>query len=150
MEKYVGDGITSVFGAGKDGEQSVSNAVSCALTILTEINYAINGYLKGIGLPMFSCSIGIDYGRIWVARTGIKGMNQLTLVGNEVSIAKQLEEFSGNHQIFLGHTAYSGLTSKRQSFCTRQPDRDDFRWWLDNGVRYPFYRYTAHWKGYDL
>ena len=28
-------------------------------------------------------------------------MNQLTLVGNEVSIAKQLEEFAGNNKYFL-------------------------------------------------
>ncbi len=128
VEKYVGDGITSLFGAGKDGKTAVLDAAKCALTILTEIYYAMNEYLKSIDLPTFSCSIGMDYGRIWVARTGVKGMNQLTLVGNEVSIAKQLEEFSGDHQIFLGHNVYSKLLSGIQSFRIRQSDRDDFRW----------------------
>lgn len=149
IEKYVGDSITSLFGVGKNREQAITNAVYCGLTILTEINYTINGYLKSIDLPLFSCSIGIDYGNIWVARVGVQGMNQLTLVGNEVSIAKQLEEFAGNHQIFLGGSAYAGLPQKEQSFCKKQPDRDDFNWWT-NGNKYRFYRYTAHWNGYEL
>ncbi len=150
VEKYVGDGITSLFGAGKDKETAVLDAAKCALTILTEIYYAINGYLKSIDLSMFSCSIGMDYGRIWVARTGVQGMNQLTLVGNEVSVAKQLEEFSGYHQIFIGHNTYSALLSGIQSFCIKQPDRDDFRWWLNNNTKYPFYHLNAYWPGYEL
>ena len=32
--------------------------------------------------------------------TGIKGMNQLTLVGNEVSVS-QLEEFAGNKYFWV-------------------------------------------------
>ena len=149
IEKYVGDSITALFGVGKNREQAVTNAVYCGLTILTEIYYTINGYLESIGLPKFSCSIGIDYGNIWVARTGVQGMNQLTLVGNEVSTAKQLEEFAGNHQIFVGGDAYAGLSKREQAFCKRQLDRDDFNWWT-NGKKYPFYRYAAHWTGYEL
>lgn len=149
IEKYVGDSITALFGIGKNDEQSVSDAVSCGLTILTEIYYAINGYLKSINIPTFSCSIGIDFGNIWVARVGVQGMNQLTLVGNEVSIAKQLEEFSGNHQIFLGGSAFSRLSARRQSFCVLQPDRNDFDWWTDN-KKYRFYHYNAHWEGYEI
>ena len=149
IEKYVGDGITALFGVKKNKEQAVADAVCCGLTILTEIYYTINKYLKSIGLPTFSCSIGIDYGDIWVARAGVQGMNQLTLVGNEVSIAKQLEEFAGNHQIFLGEQAYTGLSQREHGFCKRQLDRDDFIWEM-NSKRYPFYHYDAHWTGYEL
>ena len=149
IEKYVGDGITSLFGVGKNREQAIADAVCCGLTILTEISYTINEYLKSIDLPLFSCSIGIDYGNIWVAHVGVQGMNQLTLVGNEVSIAKQLEEFAGNHQIFLGGSAYAGLPQKKQDFCKRQPDRNDFDWWIHPN-RYPFYHYAAQWNGYEL
>lgn len=149
IEKYVGDSITALFGVGKNQEQSVSDAVYCGLTILTEIKYAMNEYLDSISLPKFSCSIGIDFGNIWVARAGIQGMNQLTLVGNEVSIAKQLEEFAGNHQIFFGKDVQSKLTPKEQSFCSLQPDRDDFIWQV-NGKKYSFYHYNAYWKGYNL
>ena len=149
IEKYVGDGITSLFGVGKNKEQAITDAVHCGLTILTEIYYTINGYLKSIDLPGFSCSIGIDYGNIWVARVGVQGMNQMTLVGNEVSIAKQLEEFAGNHQIFLGGCVYAELSQREQSFCKKQLDRDDFKWQINN-KKYPFYHYSAYWTGYEL
>lgn len=150
IEKYVGDSITALFGVSKTKEQSVLDAVNCGLTILTEIYYVLNGYLESINLPKFSCSIGIDYGTIWVARVGVQGMNQLTLVGNEVSIAKQLEEFAGTHQMFLGGSAYRNLPVTEKSLCQVQPTRNDFTWTWGNGQKYPFYRYTGHWKGYEL
>ena len=77
-------------------------------------------------------------------------MNQLTLVGNEVSIAKQLEEFAGNHQIFLGGSTYIQLTEHEQSICKIQYARNDFTWTWNNGKRYPFYHYTAQWKNFEL
>ena len=149
IEKYVGDGITALFGVGKTMQNSILDAIQCGLTILTEINYSINGYLKSINLPLFSCSIGLDYGSIWVARAGVQGMNQLTLVGNEVSIAKQLEEYAGNHQIFLGSDVYSGLPNHNQSLCILQKDRDDFDWFRSNN-KYRFYHYHAYWNGYKI
>ena len=149
IEKYIGDGITALFGVGMDENATALCAIDCGLTILTVIEYVMNGYLKSIQLPYFSCSIGLDYGTIWVARTGIKGMNQLTLVGNEVSIAKQLEEFAGDYEMFLGHDVYSRLSDREQSFCHRQGNRNDFLWG-NNNKRYPFYKYTAHWNGYEL
>ena len=152
IEKYVGDGITSLFGIDVNKNTAVMNAISCGLAILTDIKYVMNEYLKSIHLPCFTCSVGLDYGKIWVARTGIKGMNQLTLVGNEVSISKQLEEFAGNNQIFLGHNAYLGLDHKQQSFCDQQKNRNDFLWvFNDNSDKtYTFYHYNAHWVGYEL
>ena len=155
IEKYVGDGITALFGIGVNKNAAVLNATRCGLTILTDIKYVMNKYLKSIHLPRFTCSVGLDYGEIWVARTGIKGMNQLTLVGNEVSISKQLEEFAGNNQIFLGHSAYLGLSGKLQSFCHQQKNRNDFLWVFgnnnnNNNERYTFYHYNAYWTGYEL
>ncbi len=150
VEKYVGDGITSVFGAGNNKGRAVSNAINCALDILTEIRYVINEYLEEINIPAFTCSIGIDYGDIGMARTGIKEMNQLTLVGNEVSSAKQLEEFAGNHQIFIGGIAYRELSSRERRFCKKQPDEKSFTWKWGNNEPYPFYRYATYWPGYKL
>ena len=152
IEKYVGDGITALFGIDVNKNIAVMNATICGLAILTDIKYVMNKYLKTIHLPCFTCSVGLDYGKIWVARTGIKGMNQLTLVGNEVSISKQLEEFAGNNQLFLGHSAYLGLDSKQQSFCNQQKNRDDFLWVFDDNIdkMYTFYHYNACWPGYNL
>ena len=80
VEKYVGDGISALFWVGKGEPETAKNAIECAMTIQAEIKHIMSGYLQEIGLPTFTCSMGIDYGTIWVARVDVKGMNQLTLV----------------------------------------------------------------------
>ena len=150
VEKYGGDSITALFGFGKSPQDSCANAINCGVTMLTEVYYAMNAYLESIGLPKFSCRIGIDYGQIWMARVGIKSMNQLTLVGDAVIIAKQLEEFAEGHKIFIGNDVYVNLPECRQRFCQRQENRD-FNWTVGpDNKPYAFYHYRAHWKGYSL
>lgn len=144
VEKYVGDGITALFGAGKGESEAAKDAVECAMTIQAEISHVMSEYLRQIGLPPFTCSIGMDYGTIWVARVGVKGMNQLTLVGNEVSIAKNLEDLAGDGEIMAGHCLCSRLSRKYQGYCRRQPTHENFTWELDRKP-YPYYRYDGHW-----
>lgn len=144
IEKYVGDGITALFGAGKSESVTAKNAVDCAITIQTEIEYVMGEYLKNIRLPAFTCSIGVDYGTIWVARVGIRGMNQLTLVGNEVSLAKNLEELAGHGEIFVGDCLQSRLPLEYKKYCEEQPRHPDFHWNI-NGKPYPYYKYTGRW-----
>jgi len=144
VEKYVGDGISAMFGVGKGGPEAVKNAVECAMTIQAEIKHVMGGYFEKVGLPSFTCSIGMDYGTIWVARVGVKEMNQLTLVGNEVSIAKNLEELAGRGEIFVGECIKARLGQKRQKYCDRQPPNQNFKWELD-GKRYRYYEYDGRW-----
>ena len=46
IEKYIGDGITALFGIGMDANATVSCAINCGLAILTIIKYVMNGYLE--------------------------------------------------------------------------------------------------------
>ena len=144
IEKYVGDGISALFGVGKGGPEAVKNAVECAMTIQAEIEHVMGKYLEKIGLPSFTCSIGIDYGTIWVARVGVKGMNQLTLVGNEVSIAKELEELAGPGEIFVGECLQIRLPYEYKKYCEEQPRDQDFDWTIDSRP-YSYYKYTGYW-----
>ena len=144
IEKYVGDGISALFGVGKGGPEAVKNAVECAMTIQAEIEHVMGRYLEKIGLPSFTCSIGMDYGTIWVARVGVKGMNQLTLVGNEVSIAKNLEELAGRGEVFVGECIKARLSQRRQKYCYLQPPNQNFKWELDR-KRYRYYKYDGRW-----
>lgn len=144
VEKYVGDGITALFGAGKGEPETVKNAVDCALTIQADIKHAMGKYLQQAGLPSFTCSIGIDYGTAWVARVGVRGSNQLTLVGNEVIIAKQLERLVADGGILVGERIYSLLPPEYQGYCERRPLRESFKWRLNNR-RYSYYEYCGQW-----
>lgn len=144
VEKYVGDGISALFGVGKDGEGAVLDAVECAMTMMAETKHAMGDYLCEVGLPRFTCSIGMDYGSIWVARVGVKGANQLTLVGNEVSLAKNLEEIAEDGQILVGGHFYNRLYDKYRGYCKRLPEREDFGW-TSGKKAYPYYRYEGRW-----
>ena len=144
VEKYVGDGISALFGVGKDGEGAVMDAIECAMTMRAETEHAMGEYLRGIGLPRFTCSIGIDYGDIWVARVGVRGANQLTLVGNEVSLAKNLEEIAEDGQILAGDCFCRRLRGKYRGYCWQMPGREDFGW-TAGGKPYPYYRYEGRW-----
>lgn len=144
IEKYVGDAISALFGVGKDGPEAVKDAVECAMTIQAEIKHVMGEYLEKIGLPSFTCSIGMDYGIIWVARVGVKGMNQLTLVGNEVSIAKNLEELAGNGKILVGECICVRLPPEYKRHCKQQPRRRGFKW-TRSGRPYPYYKYVGRW-----
>lgn len=146
VEKYVGDGITALFGAGKGGPEAVKNAVECAMTIQAEAQHVMGKYLKKIGLSPFTCSIGMDYGTIWVARVGVRGASQLTLVGNEVNVAKELEELAEPGETFVGECFWSRLGKKYQGYCKRQPASEDFTWTLPDGNDpYPYYKYSGEW-----
>lgn len=145
IEKYVGDGISALFGAGKGGEEAVLDAVECAMTMMAETKHAMGGYLREIGLPRFTCSIGMDYGDIWVARVGVTGANQLTLVGNEVSLAKNLEEIAEDGQILVGDCFCRRLRGKYREYCKLLPERDDFGWTIDDKA-YPYYKYEGRWR----
>lgn len=148
VEKYVGDGITALFGVGKNDLVTVKNAVDCALTIQADIKHAMSEYLRQVGLPPFTCSIGMDYGTVWVARVGVRGSNQLTLVGNEVVIAKQLEELAKDAGILLGAWIYSRLPLERQERCTPHPPDLNFQWTVD-GEPYFYYEYSGRWRVSD-
>ena len=144
IEKYVGDGITALFGAGKNGEGAVMDAIECAMTMMAETKHAMGDYLCEIGLPRFTCSIGMDYGDIWVARVGVKGANQLTLVGDRASLAKNLEEIADDGKILVGGHFYNRLYDKYRGYCKRLPEREDFGW-TSGKKAYPYYKYEGRW-----
>lgn len=150
-EKYVGDRVTALFGIGTSEEESVQNSIDCAITMLTEIKYVINPFLESKNLPSFSCSIGIDHGDVWVARIGMQGDNQLTLVGNAVNIASQLQELAKPNQILLGGNVYGYLLEDEQKRCREQIRPVDWDWiWIASKIPYRIYQYTGFWLEYPI
>lgn len=150
-EKYVGDRVTALFGIGQSESEAVQNSIDCAITMHTEIQYVINSFFKSINLPIFSCSIGIDHGNVWIAKIGMQGDNQLTLVGNAVNIASQLQELAKPNQILLGGNVYSNLSSTEKNYCYEQNRPDDWDWiWINGRIPYKIYRYGGHWRDYPI
>lgn len=150
-EKYVGDRVTALFGIGKDGKTAAQSCIDCALTMLTEIKYVMNPFLESIKLPKFSCSVGIDYGEVWIARIGMQGDNQLSLVGNVVNIASQLQDMANSNQILLGGNMFNELINDKQKRCSELIRPNDWTWvWSLTKAPYKIYSYTGFWVGYPL
>jgi class 3 adenylate cyclase len=150
VEKFVGDGITAVFGMEEDANLAVIHCINCAITMLTVIKYSINPYFRAIGLPEFTCSIGIDYGNVWLARTGIINFSQqFTLVGLEISIATKLMESAGANKILIGEEVYDNLSTTEKGYCVQLYAPQGWIW-TRYKRQYYLYRYNGIWDGYDL
>jgi class 3 adenylate cyclase len=151
IDRYVGDQVTALFGIDHECEKcGPEDSLKCALNMMTVIKYSLNPYLKSIGLPSISCSIGIDFGDVWIAKVGIRGINQLTLVGTTVNIAAQLVEIANNDHILLGEDVYDGISQDDKKFCEERVAKD---WtWQHTSSRTPyrFFWFKAHWGNYTL
>lgn len=150
IESYSGDRVTALFGAGQDKEKACQSCLDCGLTMITAVQFVLNPYLVKIGLPAFNCSVGMDYGETWIERVGIRGENQLTLVGHSVSIASQLQEISKPNHILLAHLFFTGLSLQEQKLCTRMEPDSSWRWTWNSGQAYPYYDYTGFWPDFKV
>ena len=148
VEKFIGDKVTAVFGIGETYELGCEHCLDCALTMLTKIKYSINPYFEIIGIPTFSCSVGIDFGTTGIARTGIHNSTQFSLVGNTVNIASRLEELASHNQILLGGNLYDNLPQNEKDLCKKK-SVSNWKWEIEKHP-YPVYKYTACWHGYPL
>ena len=150
VEKFVGDKVTAVFGIGETAKSGCKHCLDCALTMLTKIKYSINPYFQTIDMPSFSCSVGMDFGTTWIARTGIHNLTQFSLVGNTVNIASKLEEVALDNQIFLGSKLYDNLSQDEKKHC-KKISILDWNWvFTKDNNPYPTYKYSAYWSGYPL
>ena len=151
VEQYVGDSVTALFGVDYEAPKAAENCLNCALAMLTLIKYSVNQYLTNQELPTFTCSIGIDLDETWIERVGIRGTNQLTLIGHGVSRAAQLRELANPNEILLGDKLFQNLSDDEKKYCIAQPAASDWDWTYTNSQRaYPYYRYTGFWKQYPL
>jgi class 3 adenylate cyclase len=149
IELYVGDQVTALFGLEHNCTAcNPEDCLRCGLNMQTIIKYSLNPYFTSIGLPTISCSIGMDFGTIWLAKVGIKGSNQLTLVGYIVNVAAQLVDIAGYGQIFLGQNLYNRILEHDQGLCVPKTN-PDWRWQLNNAP-YRFFHYNAQWPNYSL
>lgn len=151
VESYSGDRVTALFGAGKGKAQAIEDCLNCGLTMLTVIQYVLNPYLARISLPSFRCAVGMEFGETWIERVGIKGENQLTLVGYPVNVASQLQELAKPSQILLAHGFYSGLSEGEKKHCQKMEPDKTWNWtYGEPRIPYPYYGYGGHWKDFPL
>jgi class 3 adenylate cyclase len=149
VEKFVDSKLTAMFAGESNASRACHDSIDCALSMLTDVEYAINPYLKKIGLPSFGCAAGIDFGYVRIERVGVKDENQYCVVGSTLDIAQDLEELAEKNRILVGQDVFRNLDEKEKERCRLQQFPSSWRWKYGEDY-YSYYAYVGVWNGYPL
>lgn len=100
---YDGDRVMAVF----LGDSKNTNAVRCGLKVHWTVDNIVMPALKAQYDTKFQIRqvVGIDTSPLWVARTGVRGANDLVWVGPAANYAAKLTELS-EYPIWITHRVY--------------------------------------------
>ncbi|KUH83145.1 MULTISPECIES: adenylate/guanylate cyclase domain-containing protein [unclassified Mycobacterium] len=137
---YDGDRIMAVFIGGSKN----SNAAKCGL----RINYAVRDILRPATKAQYPNNsfdlrqrVGIDTSPLFIARTGIRGSNDLVWVGNAANNAAKMAALPTTYPTYISASVYNMLGES--SKYGGEPKRD---MWTDLGTRDLGYRiYGSTW-----
>ena len=105
-----GDGILAGF---SNSETSISkqNAVRCALTMSTLLKFVVNNRIKKFNQEPLKCRYGIDYGRVYLKRVGVRGEKgtDFVYIGKSTSTAVKLQLKSSVEYLRVSQSVYEGL-----------------------------------------
>jgi class 3 adenylate cyclase len=141
---FDGDRVMAVF----IGDEKESLAAKCALQVNWIVTKVINP-LIGDAYPKLSYTmrqaVGIDSSKLFIARTGIRGSNDLVWVGRAANYAAKLSALrDGNYASFLTADVFSKL-SKQVKFGGSP---EQLMWtkfsWTDMGI--DAYKSTWRWS----
>jgi len=110
---YDGDRVMGIFIGGRQ----CNDAVRCAL----KINYAVKHYVQTEMTNVYSKSsykirhvVGIDTSEVRVARTGVRGDNDLVWVGNSANLAAKLTGESAEQATWITDRVYGYLNDENK------------------------------------
>lgn len=139
---YDGDRVMGIF----IGEAQCNDAVRCAL----KLNYAVKNYVQDELKSQYTNSqykirhvVGIDTSEVRVARTGVRGDNDLVWVGNSANLAAKLTSESADYATWITERVYSYLNDDNK-FSSGTNMWKSWSWSKHNNDR--VYSSTYWWK----
>jgi adenylate cyclase len=100
IDKYIGDGVMSIFGAPTATPDDARNAVEAAIHMQNRV-VKLNAQLQAEGLPEISVGIGLHTGEATIGYIGSDKRSEYTAIGDTVNLASRLESNAGGGQIFI-------------------------------------------------
>lgn len=97
IDKFLGDGILTLFGAPVSYIDNSENAVKCGLEMLVQLHELNEVYKEKFGFTV-AIGIGIHTGSVIVGNFGAKERMQYTAIGDVVNIAFRIQELSRDHK----------------------------------------------------
>jgi adenylate cyclase len=120
LDKYIGDGLMSLFGAPTATPDDACNAVAAAVEMQREIE-DINEELRAEGLSEIAIGIGLHTGVATVGYIGSERRSEYTAIGDTVNLAARLEQNARPGQILLSDSAARAAADSGCSFSPRPP-----------------------------
>jgi len=137
VHRLMGDAVLAFFGGkATEKEDSVADAINCAMTLRTLVDHSIKPWMdeNGFESDQFGIRVGVDFGDdehvLW-AGYGYGTVGEVTATGLSVDMASKLQGKAGKNQLMLGQglldfvdwpSEYSETkTKKRDGSAVSQP-----------------------------
>ena len=150
IEKNTGDGLMAYFvGEGQNKRvDACEKATAAALSMFFVTEHLINPLLIRSGFQTIDFRIGIDYGRVTIARVGAARIfNSNVAIGISANIASKMLRDAGKNEIIIGNDVYISLTPGKKSHCTIFKTDTPFFYFFGDGTSNPYhyYKFDARW-----
>ena len=119
LDKYLGDGLMSLFGAPTATPEDASNALNTAVAMQRRI-LGINQELRAEGFPEIGVGIGLHTGEATVGYIGSERRSEYTAIGDTVNTASRLESNAKGGEILISDATAKAARS-RYKLQTREP-----------------------------
>jgi class 3 adenylate cyclase len=108
VNKFLGDGLLSLFGAPMSYIGNQENAVLCALEMVAVLE-GFNEKQQGEGGPTIEIGIGINTGEVIVGNMGSEDRLEYTAIGDSVTLTQWLESLTKTHpnSIVISDSTYN-------------------------------------------
>lgn len=93
LDKYIGDGLMATFGTPQPGPRDASNALQCAVDMITALA-TWNQERAAAGAPPVRIGIGLHYGPVIAGDIGNERRLEYSVIGDSVNIASRLEHLT--------------------------------------------------------
>ncbi|WEX90476.1 adenylate/guanylate cyclase domain-containing protein [Sinorhizobium garamanticum] len=90
VDKFIGDGVMSVFGQPRAREDDADRALACALDLVETLNDWRNHAVRK-GYPALDAAIGLHYGTVVGGVLDSGCHSEFTVIGDAVNVAQRLE-----------------------------------------------------------
>jgi len=119
VEKFVGDGVMSTFGAGGQQPDHVGRAMAAAIGIVGA-NEALNRRCAGDWGFRLDVGVGIASGPVVIGAVGSTARSELGVLGDAVNVAARLVMHAGPGEVLMTGPVYRSVAGMLQSELTTQ------------------------------
>ncbi len=108
VNKYLGDGMLTVFGAPLATDDNAIRAVECAMEMQSALTAASKEW-QNQGLPVIHMGIGVNSGEAIAGNVGSPERMEYTVIGDTVNVAARLTANAKPGEILLGDTTFQEI-----------------------------------------